>query len=231
MAIFPPLAPRRTSKAIGEAFSPQKRTHFQTWNFLTFFYFHGSFLPSWIRIHWPDWIRIRNTALDKCTVGPGHPPRPHPMSVHFIESLWCQTQAKTVRKTLIATVLWLFWIFFSLKTYVNVPSKSNKKKNFFKISFLLTSWRSVTKIAGSGYESGSESGYISQRHGSADPDPHQNVMDPEHTRLNYVFYRRRWWRAWWAGWVTPWVHLSSSTVQQVTFTVPRGSQRNVVYLC
>jgi hypothetical protein len=36
----------------------------------------------------------------------------------------------------------------------------------------------MTKIAGSGSESGS----ISQRHGSADPDPdpdpHQNVMDP-----------------------------------------------------
>jgi hypothetical protein len=27
--------------------------------------------------------------------------------------------------------------------------------------------------------SGSESGSISQRHGSADPDPHQNVMDPQ----------------------------------------------------
>jgi len=27
---------------------------------------------------------------------------------------------------------------------------------------------------------GSASGSISQRHGSADPDPHQNVMDPEH---------------------------------------------------
>jgi hypothetical protein len=34
----------------------------------------------------------------------------------------------------------------------------------------------MTKIAGSGSESGS----ISQRHGSADPDSHQNVMDPEH---------------------------------------------------
>jgi hypothetical protein len=32
------------------------------------------------------------------------------------------------------------------------------------------------KIAGSGSASGS----ISQRHGSADPDPHQNVIDPEH---------------------------------------------------
>jgi hypothetical protein len=36
----------------------------------------------------------------------------------------------------------------------------------------------MTKIAGSGFESGS----ISQRHGSADPDqdPPQNVMDPQH---------------------------------------------------
>jgi|LakMenE18May11ns_1017448.scaffolds.fasta_scaffold9302125_1 hypothetical protein len=34
----------------------------------------------------------------------------------------------------------------------------------------------MTKIAGSGSESGS----ISQMHGSADPDPHQHVMDPQH---------------------------------------------------
>jgi hypothetical protein len=36
----------------------------------------------------------------------------------------------------------------------------------------------MTKIAGSEFASGS----ISQRHGSADPDPdpHQNVMDPQH---------------------------------------------------
>jgi hypothetical protein len=33
----------------------------------------------------------------------------------------------------------------------------------------------MTKIAGSGY--------ISQRHGSADPYPHQNVMDPEQCLL------------------------------------------------
>jgi hypothetical protein len=36
------------------------------------------------------------------------------------------------------------------------------------------------KLTGSGSESGSESESISQRHGTADPDPHQNVMDPEH---------------------------------------------------
>jgi hypothetical protein len=34
----------------------------------------------------------------------------------------------------------------------------------------------MMKLAGSGSESGS----ISQSHGSADPDPHQNVMDPQH---------------------------------------------------
>ena len=27
---------------------------------------------------------------------------------------------------------------------------------------------------------GSESGSISQMHGSADPDPHENVLDPQH---------------------------------------------------
>jgi hypothetical protein len=36
----------------------------------------------------------------------------------------------------------------------------------------------MTKIAGFGSDSGS--GTIIQRRGSVDPDPHQNVMDPEH---------------------------------------------------
>jgi hypothetical protein len=50
----------------------------------------------------------------------------------------------------------------------------------------LASWRSMTKTAGSGSESGSGSwfesgsGYINQRHGSANLDPHQNVIDPKH---------------------------------------------------
>ncbi len=58
--------------------------------------------------------------------------------------------------------------FLSLKNDVNVPSKSNSQKKLCKnISFLLASWRSMTKIAGFGSESGS----INQRHGSADPDP------------------------------------------------------------
>jgi hypothetical protein len=42
----------------------------------------------------------------------------------------------------------------------------------------------MKKIAGSGSESGFESGSISQRHESADSDPdpdqHQNVKDPQH---------------------------------------------------
>jgi hypothetical protein len=60
-----------------------------------------------------------------------------------------------------------------------------RRKTFFKLVFC---WRLENmKIAGSGSESGSGSGFISQRHGSLDPgwdpDPHQNVMDPEHCKL------------------------------------------------
>jgi len=46
----------------------------------------------------------------------------------------------------------------------------------------------MTKIA----ESGSESGFISQRHESSDPnpdpdlDPHQNVMDPQHCQYGTI---------------------------------------------
>ncbi len=89
--------------------------------------------------------------------------------------------AKIVRKTLIPAILWLFLIFLSLKNDVNVPSKSNKQKKIaLKISFLLASWRLITKIAGAGS--------ISQKHGSEDPDwdPPQNVMDPEHWFLQWL---------------------------------------------
>jgi hypothetical protein len=56
-----------------------------------------------------------------------------------------------------------FGLFLSLKNDVNVPSESNKQKNFIYI-ILLASWRSVTKIAGSGSESGS--GSTPKCHGS-----------------------------------------------------------------
>jgi hypothetical protein len=36
--------------------------YFKTWNFLIFFYFCAC-LPLWIRVHWPDWIPIRNTGF------------------------------------------------------------------------------------------------------------------------------------------------------------------------
>ncbi len=44
------------------------------------------------------------------------------------------------------------WLFLSLKNDVNVLSKSNKEK---KTYFLLASWMSLTKSAGSGVGSGS----------------------------------------------------------------------------
>ncbi len=53
-------------------------------------------------------------------------------------------QAKLVRKTLIPTVLWLLFDFFIFKNYLNVPSKSNKHKNFSKLVFcwrLESQWR------------------------------------------------------------------------------------------
>ncbi len=73
--------------------------------------------------------------------------------------------------TLIPTVLRLLFDFLSLKNYVNVPSKSNRQKNFYLISFFVGVLKiKMTKIAGSGS--------ICQRPGFADPDPYQNVMDP-----------------------------------------------------
>ena len=66
----------------------------------------------------------------------------------------------------------------SLKNDVNVPSKSNKQKNFFLNLFFV----GVLKVNDENSRIGSESGSISQRHVSADPDPdpYQNVMDPQH---------------------------------------------------
>ncbi len=85
-------------------------------------------------------------------------------------------QAKIVRKTSIPTVLRLLFDFLSLKNDVNVPSKSNKQKNFFKISFLLASWRSMTKIAGSG--SIQSEAWI--RGSRSTPKKKKNVMETEH---------------------------------------------------
>ncbi len=74
--------------------------------------------------------------------------------------------------TLISTPLLLFVTFYFWRmNTVNLPSKNNKQKN-------LAPWRSPTKRAVSG--DGSGYGSVSQRYCSADPDPYQNVTDPEH---------------------------------------------------
>jgi hypothetical protein len=82
---------------------------------------------------------------------------------------------KNGMKTLIPTVCDLFFVFLSLKNDVpvNVPSKSNKQKNyFFKLVFC---WRLEGQLT-----TGSESGTISQRHGFAKPDPYPNIIGPQH---------------------------------------------------
>jgi hypothetical protein len=96
-------------------------------------------------------------------------------------------QAKKIRKTLIPTVLLILFDFLSLKNYVNVHSKSNKqKKKYFNLFFV-----GLLKVND---ETENRRIWIriqdpdpnSQRHGSADPDPHQNVMDPQHCH-KYIF--------------------------------------------
>ncbi len=42
--------------------------------------------------------------------------------------------------------MWLLYDFLFLKNDVNVISKTNEQKNLGKIKFLLSSWRSLTKI-------------------------------------------------------------------------------------
>ncbi len=92
------------------------------------------------------------------------------------------SSCKNSKKTLIPTILWLFLTFFSLENYVNVPSNSNKQKKCFNKNcfccHLEGQWRKRQ-------DPDPGSGSISQRHGSADPDPDQlqNVMDTEHCFL------------------------------------------------
>ncbi len=61
-AIYLSLGLHKVCPSIEEAFSSQKRPSNTSKHELLqhFFYFCGSFLPSWIRIHRPDWIRIQS---------------------------------------------------------------------------------------------------------------------------------------------------------------------------
>ncbi len=63
--------------------------------------------------------------------------------------------------------------------FQKVIRKKNCVKKLFFCWHLEGLWR-IEKNLDLGSGSGSESGSISQRHGSADPDPPQNVMDPQH---------------------------------------------------
>ncbi len=71
--------------------------------------------------------------------------------------------------------------FLSLRTDVNVPTESNKQKKLEKNLFLLASWKSPTKRAGSGSRT------VNQVYGSKDPDqdPYQNVTDPEYCQKDF----------------------------------------------
>jgi hypothetical protein len=85
----------------------------------------------------------------------------------------------------------------SLKTDVNVPTESNTqnksgKKLIFcwhqnksgkKTYFLLALHSPLTK------RSGFRSGFLNQVYGSNDPDPYQNVTDPEHwSKLKFTLF-------------------------------------------
>jgi hypothetical protein len=93
---------------------------------------------------------------------------PNPNHYYICTDLDPFHQAKIVRKTLISTVLWLLYDFLSLKNSVNTSLKSNRyQQNLF---LFMASWMSLTKSAGSG------SSYVI----GMDPDPYQNITDPQH---------------------------------------------------
>ncbi len=74
------------------------------------------------------------------------------------------------------------------------------RKIFLQINFKLAFWRSMTRKAGSA------SGFICQRHGSLDPDPHQNVMDPEHCFQPFFNFTKEKILQYWTikTWYSPW---------------------------
>jgi hypothetical protein len=92
--------------------------------------------------------------------------------------LWSRSTSEKVRKTLIFLLLFHF---LSLKTDVNVSSKSNKQNTMEKNTFFVGILSATDKKAGSGSGFGSESGSVSQWYGSPDPDPYQIVTDPPHS--------------------------------------------------
>jgi hypothetical protein len=101
---------------------------------------------------------------------------------------------------------------------VNVPSKNNKQKN-------LAPWRSPTKRAVSGAGSGYWSGSISQRYGSGDPDPNQNVTDPQHWLKGYRYLN--WLSLNWEGGI--WSLFSDKTTANSNDDIPLFSLSNLPF--
>ncbi len=102
--------------------------------------------------------------------------RPQKPMLYVFSVLYASvTSNKNSKENVDSYCLATFFYLYLWKMYLQkVISRKTKQKNFLKNLFLLVSWRLMTKMAG--FRSGS----ISQSHGSADPDPHQNVMDPQH---------------------------------------------------
>jgi hypothetical protein len=84
----------------------------------------------------------------------------------------CYNQAKTVRKK----TLFLLFCDFLLAFYLRKIMYNKHKKAFFSCH-LEGHWRKYQDL-----EPDPESEYVSQRYGAADPDPSQNVTDPQHWR-------------------------------------------------
>ncbi len=116
----------------------------------------GSGSESGFTCFWASWIRIRIHSSEAW------------IRIRILLS-FSKNSKKNIDFYCFVASLWLFTFEKLCKS-----TFKNMQKNFFYIIFLLASWRSMMKIKGSGT--------ISQRHGSADldPDPHQNVMDPQH---------------------------------------------------
>ncbi len=81
--------------------------HFKTWTFKKFSTFVGLFCQSWIRIHWPDWIRIQFGSGFATLPGGGHrilvPAQPQLEPLEGIQHWWWWE-----RKEPIFTYLFIF---------------------------------------------------------------------------------------------------------------------------
>ncbi len=63
---------------------------------------------------------------------------------YFLRIRILPTTSKKINKTLISTILWLLFDFLSMKTDVNVPSKSNKQKKLWKKKYFFVGILSAT---------------------------------------------------------------------------------------